>query len=161
MANTSSLKSLSDKALNAQLKAAKALEKQLLTELDNRLFDRQQKLKAKVKGLTGLDRTAALFKPITAKRAMETIRSVRSLLAADMAKVPNLKFYHLLSLDSTEGSAATSTPRSPRSSPGTPAATSTSTRSSTATASSSSSAASRPDTAFRLAQVGPLELPVG
>ena len=102
MANTSSLKSLSDKALNAQLKAAKALEKQLLTELDNRLFDRQQKLKAKVKGLTGLDRTAALFKPITAKRAMETIRSVRSLLAADMAKVPNLKFYHLLSLDSTE-----------------------------------------------------------
>ena len=102
MANASSLKSLTDKALNAQLAATKKLEKQLLIELDNRLFDRQQKLKAKVKGLTGLDRTVALFKPITAKRAMETIRSVRSLLAADMAKVPNLKFYHLLSLDSTE-----------------------------------------------------------
>lgn len=102
MANTSSLKSLSDKALNAQLAATKKLEKQLLIELDNRLFDRQQKLKAKVKGLTGLDRTVALFKPITAKRAMETIRSVRSLLSADMAKVPNLKFYHQLSLDSTD-----------------------------------------------------------
>jgi len=102
MANTSSLKSLSDKALTAQLAAAKKLEAQLLTELDNRLYARQQVLKAKVKGLTGLDRTVALFKPITAKRAMETIRSVRSLLAADMAKVPNLKFYHLLSLDSTE-----------------------------------------------------------
>ena len=102
MANTSSLKSLSDKALNAQLKAAKALEKQLLTELDNRLFDRQQKLKAKVKGLTGLDRTAALFKPITAKRAMETINSVRGLVSKDAAKVPNLRFYHQLSLDSTD-----------------------------------------------------------
>lgn len=102
MANTSSLKSLSDKALTAQLAAAKKLEAQLLTELDNRLYARQQKLKAKLKGLTGLDRTVALFKPITAKRALETIRSVRSLLAADMAKVPNLKFYHLLSLDSTE-----------------------------------------------------------
>lgn len=102
MANTSSLKSLSDKALNAQLSAARRLQAQLLTELDNRLYTRQQALKAKVKGLTGLDRTVALFKPITPKRAMETIRSVRGLLSADMAKVPNLKFYHLLSLDSTE-----------------------------------------------------------
>jgi hypothetical protein len=102
MKNTSSLKSLSDKALNAQLSAARRLQAQLLTELDNRLYTRQQALKVKVKGLTGLDRTVALFKPITAKRAMETIRSVRSLLAADMAKVPNLKFYHLLSLDSTQ-----------------------------------------------------------
>jgi hypothetical protein len=102
MKNISSLKSLSDKALNAQLAATKKLEKQLLTELDNRLYARQQVLKAKVKNLEGLDRKVALFKPITAKRAMETIRSVRSLLAADMAKVPNLKFYHLLSLDSTQ-----------------------------------------------------------
>lgn len=100
MANTSSLKSLSSKALNAQLAATKKLEKQLLIELDNRLFDRQQKLKAKVKGLTGLDRMVALFKPIPTKRAMETINSVRSLHAADRAKVPNLKFYHQLSLDS-------------------------------------------------------------
>lgn len=102
MKNTSSLKSLSDKALNAQLVATRKLEQQLLLELDNRLYARQLKLKAKVKGLTGLDRTVALFKPITTKRAMETIRSVRSLLAKDAAKVPNLKFYHLLSLDSTE-----------------------------------------------------------
>lgn len=102
MQNTSSLKSLTDKALNAQLKATKALEKKLLTELDNRLYARQQKLKTKVKDLTGLDRTVALFKPITAKRAMETINSVRGLLSTDAAKVPNLRFYHQLSLDSTE-----------------------------------------------------------
>ena len=102
MANTSSLKSLSDKALTAQLAATKKLEAQLLTELDNRLYARQLKLKAKVKGLTGLDRTVALFKPIPTKRAMETINSVRSLHAADRAKVPNLKFYHQLSLDSTD-----------------------------------------------------------
>lgn len=100
MATIKNLKSLSSKALNAQLAATRKLEKALLIELDNRLFDRQQKLKAKVKGLTGLDRTVALFKPVPTKQAMETIRSVRGLLAKDAAKVPNLKFYHQLSLDS-------------------------------------------------------------
>jgi len=102
MATIKNLKSLSSKALNAQLAATRKLEKALLIELDNRLFDRQQKLKAKVKGLTGLDRTVALFKPVPTKQAMETIRSVRGLLAKDAAKVPNLKFYHQLSLDSTD-----------------------------------------------------------
>lgn len=102
MATIKNLKSLSSKALNAQLAATRKLEKALLIELDNRLFDRQQKLKTKVKDLTGLDRTVALFKPIPTKQAMETIRSVRGLLAKDAAKVPNLKFYHQLSLDSTD-----------------------------------------------------------
>lgn len=102
MATIKNLKSLSSKALNAQLAATRKLEKALLIELDNRLFDRQQKLKTKVKDLTGLDRTVALFKPVPTKQAMETIRSVRGLLAKDAAKVPNLKFYHQLSLDSTD-----------------------------------------------------------
>lgn len=102
MATIKNLKSLSSKALNAQLAATRKLEKALLIELDNRLFDRQQKLKAKVKGLTGLDRTVALFKPVPTKQAMATINSVRGLLSKDAAKVPNLKFYHQLSLDSTD-----------------------------------------------------------
>ena len=102
MATIKNLQSLSNKALNAQLAATRKLEKQLLTELDNRLYSRQQVLKAKVKGLEGLERTVALFKPITTKRAMETINSVRGLLSKDAAKVPNLRFYHQLTLDSTD-----------------------------------------------------------
>ena len=102
MKNTSSLQSLSDKTLNTQLNYIKKLEKQLLYVLDNRLYARQQKLKAKVKGLTGLDRVVSLFKPITAKQAMKTINSVRCLLSKDTAKVPNLRFYHKLSLEATE-----------------------------------------------------------
>lgn len=102
MATNKNLHSLSNKALNAQLAATRKLEKAILAELDNRLYARQQKLKAKVKGLEGLERTVALFKPITTKRAMETIRSVRGLLAKDAAKVPNLRFYHQLTLDSTD-----------------------------------------------------------
>jgi len=101
MKNTSSLKSLSAKTLNTQLNYIKKIEKQLLVELDNRLHDRQQKLKAKIKDLTGLDRVVALFKPITTKQAIKTITSVRSLLSKDAAKVPNLRFYHKLNLDNT------------------------------------------------------------
>jgi hypothetical protein len=101
MKNTSSLKSLSAKTLNTQLNYIKKIEKQLLVELDNRLHDRQQKLKAKVKDLTGLDRVVALFKPITTKQAIKTINSVRSLLSKDAAKVPNLRFYHKLNLGNT------------------------------------------------------------
>lgn len=97
---TTSLKSLSDKNLAAQLKAAKSAEARILAELDSRLYARQLKLQAKVKGLTGLDRTVALFKPITTKRAMDTIRSVRGLRAECADKVPNLKFFYLLALDS-------------------------------------------------------------
>ena len=98
MKNTSSLKSLSAKTLNTQLNYIRKIEKQLLVELDNRLHDRQQKLKAKVKDLTGLDRVVALFKPITTKQAIKTINRVRSLLSKDAAKVPNLRFYHKLNL---------------------------------------------------------------
>jgi len=101
MKNTSSLKSLSAKTLNTQLNYIRKIEKQLLVELDNRLHDRQQKLKAKVKDLTGLDRVVALFKPITTKQAIKTINRVRSLLSKDAAKVPNLRFYHKLNLDNT------------------------------------------------------------
>jgi len=103
MKNTSSLKSLSAKTLNTQLNYIRKIEKQLLVELDNRLHDRQQKLKAKVKDLTGLDRVVALFKPITTKQAIKTINRVRSLLSKDAAKVPNLRFYHKLSLDIDSG----------------------------------------------------------
>lgn len=100
MKNISSLKKLSDKVLNAQLVATKKREAQILKELDNRLFARQQILKAKVKNLDGLERLAALFKPIPTKQAMETINSVRGLIAADLRKVPGLKFFHQFSLDS-------------------------------------------------------------
>lgn len=100
MKTNTSLKNLSVKTLQTQLKAIKAHEARLLTELDDRLYDRQVKLKAKVKGLTGLDRTVALFKPITAKQALTTINSVRGLKAKDAAKVSNLRFFHLLTLNS-------------------------------------------------------------